>query len=207
MLQISPRSRCFSLRHLAVGFGLIMSGAAMIIVAPANVAQAAAPPGADEPLTLSALHIEGNKQVATPDIMSVVPFHVGDTVTQNQISKGLDAVQQLYKSKNVGGSFGGGMKFIGKKVEVTWNITEQQPLGGPVVDGVVFSGNSKISADALTAVTKLRPGSPVSNEAVQADQKAITDLYKSKNISASVGMTPSSPTPNHFLVTWTIVEK
>ncbi|NHO31308.1 POTRA domain-containing protein [Acetobacter fallax] len=206
MTEIPPRSSSFRLRHLAAGLGLMLSGVTVLAVPPAESAQAATP-GANEPLKLKGLHITGNKLVSTADIMSVVPFHVGDLVSQDQISQGLDAVENLYKSKNIGGSFGGGLKFTGNTVDVSWAITEQAPLAAPVVDGVVFSGNSKIPTDALTAATKLRPGSPVSDDAVKADQKAISDLYKSKQISASVGMTPSSPVPNHFVVTWNIVEK
>ncbi|NHN84730.1 hypothetical protein GOB93_08750 [Acetobacter musti] len=205
MTETSPRSRRLRVRYLTAGLGLMLSGAAVLSIAPTD-ALAASAPGPNEPLKLKALNISGNKQVSTAEIMGVVPFHVGDMVTQTQIDQGLGAVEDLYKSKNIGSSFGGGLKFIGKNVEVNWVISEQASVA-PVVDGVVFSGNSKISTDALTAVTKLRPGSPVSNEAVQADQKAISDLYKSKQISASVGMTPSSPVPNHFVVTWNIVEK
>lgn len=76
-----------------------------------------------------------------------------------------------------------------------------------VVDGVVFSGNARVSTDALTSVTKLRPGSTASQEAIVADQKAILDLYKSKGVEVSITMTPGSPGPGHFVVTWNITEK
>lgn len=195
----------------ALGLSLLLPGTVLALspVVSANVAFAAAPPGPDEPLSLKALKITGNDRVPTADINAVVPFHVGDTVTQKQIAAGLQDVMGVYKEKNVGASFGQKTKFIGKNVEVEWTITEQAPSAAAalVVDGIVFSGNKAVSADALTAATKLRPGSPVTNEAVKADQTAIQELYKSKQISAGVGMSPASPSPGHVILTWNITEQ
>ena len=102
------------------------------------------------------------------------------------------------------------MKFIGNKdVEVQWLIGEQaaQAPQALVVDEVVFTGNKKVSTADLQAATALKAGSEVSNDTVSADQQAIQALYKKKNVSMSVGMTPTYPTPGHAVVTWTIVEK
>ncbi|MBO1359224.1 hypothetical protein J2D73_05360 [Acetobacter sacchari] len=183
-----------------------------VMVAPtvfASSAFAASAPSADTPLTLKTLKITGNSQVATSDIDAAVPFHVGDTVTQTQIAAGLQDVMGVYKAKNVGASFGQKLKFIGKNVEVEWQIGEQAAAGPAklVVDSVAFSGNKKVSSDELAAATKLRPGSEVTNESVSADQQAIQGVYKAKGVSAGIGMTPNYPSPNHVVITWTITEK
>ncbi len=201
--------RVFLPYRFLLALSLGVASVAAPVVAPAAFA-AGSPPAADAPLKLKKLVITGNKDVTTEEIMAALPFHQGDTVTQNQIAEGVQDVLGVYKKKNVGVSFGQKMKFIGNKdVEVQWLIGEQaaQAPQALVVDEVVFTGNKKVSTADLQAATALKAGSEVSNDTVSADQQAIQALYKKKNVSMSVGMTPTYPTPGHAVVTWIIVEK
>ncbi|MBB2200019.1 POTRA domain-containing protein [Gluconacetobacter tumulisoli] len=203
-------------RHILARSALavaIASGGIVALAAPQTAVFAAAPPSPTTPLKLKSLTITGNQQVSTADILAAVPFHEGDTVTRNQIDAGAQDVMAVYQKKNVGLKFGEKLKFLGNAVQVQWIIEEQAPQAAApaaalVVDQIVFQGNKQISSDALTAATKLRPGSPVDQDAVMADQKAVQAVYQKKNIGVAIQVVPSQPNhDNHVILTYQITEK
>jgi len=185
---------------------------ATVAIAPQAVF-AASPPPADAPLTLSKLAVTGNAKVSSADIMAAVPFHVGDTVTQNQIMDGLHSVMGVYQNDKVNAKFGQSLKFIGKKVEVTWVVSDEEavtaaPAAALVVESIKFEGNKQVSAADLTAATKLREGSEVTQDTYAADQAAIVALYKKKGIGVKVSSGATQPHgDNRVDITYTLQEQ
>jgi outer membrane protein assembly factor BamA len=178
------------------------------------LAATAALPGPDEPLKLKALDIVGNQQVPTADILAALPFHQGDMVSRNQVSAGVKAVMGVYHQKNVGLKFSQMTKYAGKSMHVKWTIVEQAPEAPEtvqvslVVDKIVFEGNKSISTADLTAATKLRPGSPVNQAGLVADQTAIQALYQKRDIGVGIRVVPTQPQgDNHVVLTYQITEK
>ncbi|ACI51022.1 surface antigen variable number repeat protein [Gluconacetobacter diazotrophicus PA1 5] len=204
-----------TIRHIMARSALAVALATGFASVPAlhDVAFAAAP-GPNDPLKLKSVVVTGNKQVSTEDILAAVPFHVGDTVTRNQIAAAMQDVMAVYQKKNVGLKLGGRTKFAGKAVYVQWVIEEQAPGTetethvGLVVDKIVFEGNKKVSTADLTAATALRPGSAITQATMAADQEAVQKLYQKRDISASVQVVPAQkPGDSHVTLTYQINEK
>ncbi|MBS4074331.1 hypothetical protein KGY14_03890 [Ameyamaea chiangmaiensis] len=206
----------FNPRLIAVrsvfGLSLAIGGLAATALTPS--VSFAAPPAADAPLKLNKLTVTGNAKVATSDIMAAVPFHVGDTVTQTQIMDGLHDVMAVYEKNKVNARFGQSLKFIdNKKVEVTWAVSDEQavtnaPAQALVVEAVNFTGNKKVSSADLTAATKLRPGSEVTQDTYAADQAAIVALYKKKGVGVKVSSAAAQPhNDNRVDITYTLEEQ
>jgi len=192
---------------------LSLAGVPAIGALAPEMAFAAAPPPADAPLTLTKLAVQGNAKVSTSDIMAAVPFHVGDTVTQNQIMDGLHAVMGVYENDKINAKFGQSLKFIGKKVEVTWVVSDEAavtsaPAAALVVEAINFQGNKQVSSADLTAATTLRPGAEVTQETYAADQAAIVALYKKKGIGVKVSSSAAQPHgDNKVDITYTLQEQ
>ncbi|MBS1103848.1 hypothetical protein JK202_12630 [Gluconobacter sp. Dm-62] len=173
----------------------------------------AAIPASTVPLKLMTVAVQGNSRVPTADILQAFGYHAGDMVTRNDLSAAQKRVGDLYSSRNVGASLGEQLRISGKGVSVKL-VLEEQAAGAAVqptalvLDKVEFQGNKKVSTADLEAATKLRAGSPISNELLSADQQAIQALYKSKNVGAS--FQPQATYPNHdqhVVLVWTIHEQ
>lgn len=173
----------------------------------------AAVPASTAPLKLMKIAVQGNSRVSTADILQAFGYHAGDTVTRNDLAAGQKRVGDLYSSRNVGTSLGEQMRISGNGVSVKLVLEEQAAAAAAqpaslVLDKVEFQGNKKVSTADLEAATKLRAGSPVTNELLSADQQAIQALYKSKNVGGSIQ--PQATYPNHdqhVVLVWSIHEQ
>ncbi|MFC0501598.1 POTRA domain-containing protein [Asaia krungthepensis] len=208
---MKPNSR-FALAGLA-----LMAGTAALPCLPQvglmHAALAASAPAADAPLTLKVLKVEGNKSVPTEDIMASFPYHVGDTVTRDQLDAGLQKVADLYKAKNVGAKFSEKERFVKNTVQFYLVIEEQAPQAAAapapfVLDKVEFVGNKQVPTSELEAATKLRPGATVTAEAATADTQAIQKIYQKHNLGVQIQPVATQPNhDNHVVLTYQITEK
>ncbi|AQS87451.1 surface antigen protein [Neoasaia chiangmaiensis NBRC 101099] len=203
----------FSRRLMTVALAVgCLSGSVVTETVLTRAHAAAAAPAADTPLTLKVLKVSGNQQISTDAIMAALPYHVGDTVTRNQLDAGIQQVMALYKDKNVGAKFGERERFVGKTIQLYVTIQEMAPNAAPaaaalVVDQINFVGNSKVPTPELQAATKLRPGSPISTEAVTADETAMQAVYKKHNIGSQIQPVATQPNhDNHVVLTYQITE-
>ncbi|WP_222548187.1 POTRA domain-containing protein [Asaia lannensis] len=184
--------------------------AAPALIASANAASA---PAADAPLTLKVLKVEGNKAIPTDEIMAALPYHVGDTVTRDQLDAGVQKVADLYKAKNMGAKFSEKERFVKNTVQFYLVIEEQAPeqaaASAPfVLDKVEFTGNKKVPTAELEAATKLRPGATVTAEAASADTVAIQKVYQKHDLGVQIQPVATQPNhDNHVVLTYQITEK
>ncbi|WP_040509794.1 FtsQ-type POTRA domain-containing protein [Gluconobacter morbifer] len=200
----------FMLIHALSGVSL---GTALLM-APVPAAQASASQTASQnsPLRLTAVALKGNHRVSTEDILKAFGYQPGQTVTRADLNAAQQRIGALYSSRNVGTSLGEQLRITGNAVEVHLIFEEQaapaqQPAAGLVLDQVTFAGNQKVSTAELQAATSLHAGSPVSNDTLLADEKAIQALYKSKNLGASIQPEATYPQHNnHVVLTWQIRE-
>lgn len=206
------RSIFRSTLSFAVMFGAV-SGIPAGKLAITSGAHAASAPANNVPLTLKILKVTGNQAIATSDILAALPYQAGSTVTRDQLDAGVQKVIDLYKAKNIGAKFGERERFVKNTVQFYITIEEAAPTAAPapaalVIRQINFVGNKKISTADLEAVTKLRAGSPVSTEAVTADESAIQEAYKKKNIGVQIQ--PSAAQPEHdnnVVLTYQITEQ
>ncbi|WP_162922315.1 POTRA domain-containing protein [Asaia bogorensis] len=209
--NMKPNSR------LALAGLALMAGTAALpclpvtgLVSPASAASA---PAADAPLTLKILKVEGNKAVSTDEIMAALPYHVGDTVTRDQLDAGVQKVADLYKAKNLGAKFSEKERFVKNTVQFYLVIEEQAPQAAAapapfVLDKVEFVGNKKVPTAELEAVTKLRPGATVTAEAATADTQAIQKVYQKHDLGVQIQPVATQPNhDNHVVLTYQITEK
>jgi len=205
-----------SSRYAFAGLALIAGTAALPclpvtgFVAPAMAASA---PAANAPLTLKILKVEGNKAISTEEIMAALPYHVGDTVTRDQLDAGVQKAADLYKAKNLGAKFSEKERFVKNTVQFYLTIEEQAPSAAPapapfVLDKVEFVGNKKVPTAELEAATTLRPGATVTAEAATADTVAIQKIYQKHNLGVQIQPVATQPNhDNHVVLTYQIIEK
>ncbi|AOX17520.1 POTRA domain-containing protein [Kozakia baliensis] len=195
---------------LAIGS---VSGAALTGYPFSTPAYAAGAPANDAPLTLKILKVSGNQQISTADITAALPYHVGSTVTREQLDAGVQKVMELYKAKNIGAKFGERERFVKNTVQFYITIEETAPGAAPapaalVLDQINFVGNKKVPTAELQTATKLRAGSPVSTESVTADETAIQEVYKKHGIGTQIQPVAAQPNhDNHVVLTYQISEK
>lgn len=205
-----------SSRYALAGLALIAGTAALPclpVIGAVTPAMAASAPAPSAPLTLKVLKVEGNSAVATADIMAVLPYHVGDTVTRDQLDAGVQKVADLYKAKNLGAKFSEKERFVKNTVQFYLVIEEQAPSAAPapapfVLDKVEFVGNKQVPTAELEAATKLHPGATVTAEAATADTVAIQKIYQKHNLGVQIQPVATQPNhDNHVVLTYQITEK
>lgn len=208
-MKSSPRLTLVGLALVAVT--AVFPG--LDIASPVVTAHAASAPAADAPLTLKILKVGGNKTVATDDIMAVLPYHVGDRVTRNQLDAGVQKVAELYKAQNKGAKFSQKERFVKNTVQFHLVIEEQAPEAAPapaafVLDKVEFTGNKKVPTAELEAATTLRSGAVVNTEAVSADAASMQKIYQKRNVGVQIQPVANQPSRNnHVVLTYKITEK
>lgn len=153
---------------LVSGLAILLAGGAAL--SPTRVqAQASAQQG-----VVQRIIVVGNERIEQSTILSYLPVGVGDTVDPARIDLALKALfrTDLFSDVKVGLSSG----------DLTIQVVEN-----PIINRVVFEGNSGLKEDKLRDEVTVRPRGIFTRAKVQADVQRIIELYRrSGRISAAV---------------------
>jgi outer membrane protein insertion porin family len=147
---------------------------------PAQAAQpAAAQPAAPQPPATGVVQrivIQGNERIENETILAYLPIQVGDTVGAEQIDAAIKALFNTDLFADVSVALQGG--------DLVVTVAEN-----PIINQVVFEGNSNIKDDKLRDEVTVRPRGIYTKAKVQADVQRIVELYR-RSGRISVTVTP-----------------
>ncbi|MFN9833629.1 MAG: outer membrane protein assembly factor BamA [Phenylobacterium sp.] len=154
---------------LVSGLAILLGGSALVAPGVARAQAAAAQQGA-----VQRIIVVGNERIEQSTILSYLPIGVGDTVDPARIDLALKALfrTDLFSDVKVGLSDG----------DLTIQVVEN-----PLINRVVFEGNSGLKEDKLRDEITVRPRGIFTRAKVQSDVQRIIELYRrSGRISAAV---------------------
>jgi len=120
--------------------------------------------------------IEGNQRVEVETINSYIGIKVGDAFAQDALNNSL---KNLYSS-----GFFSDIKVSRKDSVLIFTVIEN-----PIVNRIVFEGNSDLDDEELESETRIKPRSLFTRSRIQADIDRILELYK-RNGSFSASIKP-----------------
>jgi outer membrane protein insertion porin family len=177
----SPASTTSKIRPWTASVSLLAllaaTGPALAQQAPAaDAAQAPAPQAAPAPqvAVIGRIKVEGNERIDAATVISYLPVQVGQTVNDLLIDQ---SVKTLYRTE------------LFSDVQIVMNGNEMviSVVEAPIINQVVFEGNSALSKDKLRDEVTIRPRGVFTKAKVQADVQRIIELYRrSGRISATV---------------------
>ncbi|MDC7681856.1 outer membrane protein assembly factor BamA [Asticcacaulis sp. BYS171W] len=144
--------------------------------APPAEQQQQAPQEAPAPqvATIGRIKVEGNERIDSATVISYLPIQVGQTVNDALIDQ---SVKTLFRTE------------LFSDVQIVMNGQEMviSVVEAPIINQVVFEGNSALSKDKLRDEVTIRPRGVFTKAKVQADVQRIIELYRrSGRISATV---------------------
>jgi outer membrane protein insertion porin family len=135
--------------------------------AVANPAAQPAAPVAAAPHTIQHIVVRGTQRVEPATVLTYVGLREGDNFTPADADTALKALTATGLFSDVNTSFDEATGTL------TIRITEN-----PIVNQVVFEGNSKVSDKDLTKEVQIKPRSVFTRAKVQADVQRIVELYR-----------------------------
>ena len=176
---LRPASLVPSLLALAVAAGL--GAPAMAQTDPAAAAPAAAPaeaspaPRQEEAVVINRIVVRGNQRIDQATILSYLPIQPGDTVNPVVLDV---AVRTLNRT----GLFADVQLGVALNGDLIVDIVEN-----PIINQVVFEGNSAIVESKLREEVTIRPRGIYTRARIQEDVGKLVELYRlSGRISATV---------------------
>jgi outer membrane protein insertion porin family len=139
-------------------------------------APAAPAPIVPESGVVQRIVVSGNERIETETIMAYLPIQVGDTVSAVQID---NAIKTLFKTD----------LFADVRVELRGGDLVVNVVENPIINQVVFEGNSNIKDDKLRDEVQVRPRGIYTKAKVEADVQRIVELYR-RSGRISVTVTP-----------------
>jgi outer membrane protein insertion porin family len=153
---------------LASGLALLLGSSALVIPAIA-FAQASPQEG-----VVQRIVVTGNERIEQSTILSYLPIQPGETVNAAKLDAALKALMRtdLFSDGKIGLLNG----------DLTITVVEN-----PIINKVVFEGNSGLKEDKLRDEVTVRPRGIFTKSKVQSDIQRIIELYRrSGRISATV---------------------
>jgi outer membrane protein insertion porin family len=143
---------------------------------PTGQAQAApAPPAAPQSGVVQRILIQGNERIENETILAYLPMQVGDTIGSAQIDAAIKALFNTDLFADVAVTLSPNGDLLVRVVE------------NPIVNQVVFEGNSDIKDDKLRDEVTVRPRGIYTKAKVESDVQRIVELYRrSGRIAATV---------------------
>lgn len=155
------------------GAGLV-SGAALIFGALAAATPIPVLAQAQQSGVVARIQIQGNERIDPETITSYLPIAVGDTVDPQKIDTALKA---LFRTD----------LFSDVKIELQGGDLIVKVVENPVINQIVFEGNSNLKDDKLKDEIQIRPRGVFTKAKVEEDVGRIVELYRrSGRISATV---------------------
>jgi len=165
-----------SLLALAAAAGLATPAVAQTLPPPVEPAPSAAEATEQEPrATINRILVRGNQRIDQTTVLSYLPIRPGDTVDAAVLDVAVRTLTrtQLFADVQLGVQPNGDLI-----VEIVEN---------PIINQVVFEGNSAIREDKLREEVTLRPRGIYTRARIQEDVGKIVELYRlSGRISATV---------------------
>jgi outer membrane protein insertion porin family len=124
-------------------------------------------PAAEAPRIIQHMVVRGTQRVEAGTVLTYVGVREGDNYTPADVDAALKALTATGLFSDVKTSFDGATGTL------TIRVTEN-----PIVNQVVFEGNSKVSDKDLTKEVQIRPRSVFTRAKVQADVQRIIELYR-----------------------------
>ena len=153
----------------------LVSGVALLVGAMASAgAPASAFAQAQQSGVVGRILIQGNERIDPETITSYLPIAVGDTVDPQKIDTALKA---LFRTD----------LFSDVKIELQGQDLVVRVVENPVINQIVFEGNSNLKDDKLQDEIQIRPRGVFTKAKVEEDVGRIVELYRrSGRISATV---------------------
>jgi outer membrane protein insertion porin family len=124
-------------------------------------------PAADAPRLIQHIVVRGTQRVEAGTVLTYVGVREGDTYTPAEVDQALKALMTtgLFSDART--------NFDGATGTLTIRVTEN-----PIVNQVVFEGNSKVSDKDLTKEVQIKPRAVFTRAKIQADVQRIIELYR-----------------------------
>jgi outer membrane protein insertion porin family len=135
--------------------------------AAANPAAQPAAPTTEAPRLIQHIVVRGTQRVEAGTVLTYVGVREGDTYTPADVDAALKALTTTGLFSDVKTSFDGATGTL------TIRVTEN-----PIVNQVVFEGNSKVSDKDLTKEVQIKPRAVFTRAKIQADVQRIIELYR-----------------------------
>ncbi len=137
-------------------------------------AAAPAPRLASTKFVVGRILLQGNERIDPETILSYLPIQAGDTVESPKIDAGLKA---LFRTN----------LFSDVKIDQRGNDLVVTVVENPIINQVLFEGNSNLKDDKLKDEIQIRPRGVFTKSKVEEDVGRIVELYRrSGRISATV---------------------
>jgi len=159
-----------------------MAGAMAALAAPAIAAAQAQPAAPAQPPPpppqqtgiVGSIAVEGNERIEKQTILSYLPIQVGDTVDAAKLDVALKTLTRTGLFSDV-------------RIELRGDTLVVQVVENPIVNQVLFEGNSSIKTDKLQDEVQVRPRGIFTKAKVEQDVGRIIELYRrAGRISATV---------------------
>jgi outer membrane protein insertion porin family len=150
------------------------TGLALLFGSTALVAPQAAFAQAAQSSVVQRIVIQGNERIEQGTVMSYLPIQPGDTVDAARLDLALKTLARTDLFADV-------------KIEIVSGDLIVKVVENPIINQVVFEGNSSLKEDKLKDEVQIRPRGIFTRSKVQADVQRIIELYRrSGRISATV---------------------
>lgn len=152
----------------------LVSGIALLMGSTMLVAPQAAYAQTQQSGVVGRIVIQGNERIEQDTIISYLPIAVGDTVDAARIDLALKTLARTDLFADV-------------KIDLQGTDLVIQLVENPIINQVLFEGNSNLKEDKLKDEVQVRPRGIFTKAKVEADVARIVELYRrSGRISATV---------------------
>src|SRR6516225_205793 len=159
-----PRARRAA---LVSGLALLL-GSTALVTAPAALAQV------QQSVVLTSISVQGNERIDSETVLSYLPLSVGDSADPQKLDVALKA---LFRTD----------LFSDVKLDLNGSALVVRVVENPVINQVLFEGNSNLKTDKLQDEVQIRPRGVFTKAKVEEDVGRIVELYRrSGRISATV---------------------
>jgi outer membrane protein insertion porin family len=144
--------------------------------APAPSPGVAAPGGSrsEQSGVVGRIVVQGNQRIDSETILSYLPINVGDQVDSARID---DALKSLFRTD----------LFSDLKIDMQGSDLVVRVVENPIINQVLFEGNSNLKTDKLQDEIQIRPRGVFTKAKIEEDVGRIVELYRrSGRISATV---------------------
>ena len=161
--------------------------------------------------------LRGTTRVNTDAIVAALPQHEGDVITNDEINQNMEKIRQILKASHVHGDMTTAIlqrEGPGHHIWVMWDVHGADALsyapfhGKRHLDSQTFTGNVKLTTDALVAATGLHPGDVLPDGRLGDARTGIEQAYDKAlpgtavQVKGKIKLRPD----NTVLVNWQITE-
>ena len=146
-------------------YAALFSGVALICGVAAMVAPDRALAQAQQSGIVGRIVVQGNERIEQDTILSYLPVQIGDTVDQARLDLALKTLTRTDLFSDV-------------RIQLQGDTLLVQVVENPIINQVLFEGNSSIKEDKLKDEVVVRPRGIFTKAKVQEDVGRIIELYR-----------------------------